>query len=369
MIPFLDLAAQHRALAPEIEAAVREIFATTAFVQGERVRAFEQAFAEHCGVDHGVAVASGTHALELALRALGAGPGDEVVTTPSTFFATAEAILAVGATPRFADVDPETLQLDPRAAEAAVGPRTVGLLPVHLFGTPADLDGLRALAERRGLWLVEDACQAHGARWRGARAGSVGNAGCFSFYPGKNLGTCGEGGMIVTRDADLAAHARLLRDHGSIAKYEHVAVGTNGRMSELEAAVLSIKLPHLDGWNESRRRIAAWYREALADLPLTVPAVTPGAESVHHLFPILAQDRDRLRAALDERGIGTGLHYPRPLHLQPALTALDHAPGDFPHAERAARHLLSLPMFPELAREQVDAVAGALRAATSAAVA
>ncbi len=360
MIPFADVRSSFDAVQPALAAAVAEILATGQVVQGARVRRFEEAFAAYCGARFAVAVASGTDALELTLRALDVRPGDEVITTPLTFFATAEALLAVGARPVFVDVDPDTLQLDPARVEAALTPRTVGLLPVHLHGAPVDAGPLVQLALDRGLWLVEDAAQAHGARLDGVRVGSLGVAGCFSFYPGKNLGTCGEGGAVVTREPALAERLRRLRDHGSVEKYHHVEAGKNARMSEIEAAALELKLPLLDGWNAQRRAVAARYDEGLADLPLERPRCVAGAEPVWHLYVVRTPERDALRAFLGERGVQTGLHYPLPLHLQPALANAVPAGASFPHAERAAASVLSLPMFPGMTAAQVEAVCDAV---------
>lgn len=360
-VPFLDVAAPFRALREEVDASLAEIFQSGRFAQGARVEQFEQEFAAYCGTEHAIAVASGTDALTLSLRAHGLQHGDEVITTAFSFVATAEAIVLAGGTPVFVDVDPRTLQIDPAAVESACGDRTVGILPVHLFGQLADMDALRACAEPRGLWLLEDACQAHGARLDGRRAGSLGLAGCFSFYPGKNLGTCGEGGMIVTDNDSLAHEARLLRDHGAVAKYEHVRLGSNARMSEIEAAILSIKLPHLDAWNTERRSLAAAYHAGLAGMPLELPAQTPGSEPVHHLFCVRTSHRDALRAHLAAAGIQTGIHYPHPLHVLEAVGGSESARGRLPVAERATASVLSLPMFPELGSERVARVCEAVR--------
>jgi dTDP-4-amino-4,6-dideoxygalactose transaminase len=360
-VPFLDVAAPYRGpLGPAVRAAVDEIFRTGRFAQGARVAELEAAFAAHCGTRHAIAVASGTDALALALRSLRLEPGDEVVTTAMSFVATAEAIVLAGGRPVFVDVDERTLQIDPEAVAAACTERTVGILPVHLYGGTADLDAIERVARERGLWVLEDAAQAHGARFAGRRAGSFGVAGCFSFYPGKNLGTCGEGGMVVTDDDALARDVRLFRDHGAERKYEHLRLGTNARMSELEAAVLALKLPYLDGWNAERRALAERYAEGLRGLPIELTATTDGAESVHHLFVVRTPDREGLRARLAERGIQTGIHYPHPLHVLPAVGGSEAARGSLPHAERAAEQVLSLPMFPELGPERVERVCAAI---------
>lgn len=362
MIPFVDVSQSFARIADELEPALREIFASGAFVQGRWVQRFEEDFAHAVETRHAIAVSSGTEALRLSLAALGLQPGDEVITTPFTFFATTEAILALGAQPRFVDVDPRTLQLDSSLVESALTERSVGILPVHLYGSPAELAPLVALAEERGLWLVEDACQAHGARLAGRPLGSVGNTGCFSFYPGKNLGGCGEGGMIVTQDDELAEQVRLLRDHGASRKYEHLVVGTNARMSELCAASLALKLPYLDTDNVRRREIAARYARGLAGLPLEPVTTTDEALPVHHLYVVRTTQRDALREFLGSLDIQTGLHYPIPLHRQPALEASAAAAGEHPNAERAADSVLSLPMFPQLTNEQVDAVCRGVQA-------
>ncbi len=355
-IPFADVRASYAAIGTEVQAELADIFATGQFVQGRRVARLEEAFAEYTQSRFAVAVASGTDALEISLRGLRVAPGDEVITTPLTFFATAEALCAVGATPVFVDVDPRTLQLDVDAVAAAVTERTVGVVPVHLYGAPVPMESLVELALEHELWILEDAAQAHGARYLDRPVGSMGTAGCFSFYPGKNLGTCGEGGMIVTQERALAERLRMLRDHGSFEKYHHRLVGKNARMSEIEACVLGLKLPHLEGWNEARRRVAGWYAEGLAGLPLELPTVVSGGLAVHHLYVVRTPERDALRAYLGEHDVQTGLHYPVPLHRQEALRGVVPAGASFPHAERAAASVLSLPMFPELEREQVAEV-------------
>ncbi len=360
-VPFLDVAAPYRELADEVQAALLDIFRSGRFAQGERVAALEAAFARFCGTQHGVAVASGTDSLAISLQALRLQPGDEVITTAMTFVATAEAIVLAGGKPVFVDVDEQTLQLDATALDEACTDRTVGILPVHLYGGTADMQAIQEFAEARGLWVLEDACQAHGARFQGQRAGSFGVAGCFSFYPGKNLGTCGEGGMIVTDDDALARAARLFRDHGAEQKYEHVSLGTNARMSEIEAAILNIKLPHLDGWNAQRRELAEIYRRELSGLPLELVEEAPGAESVHHLFVVRTPHREALREHLAARRIQSGIHYPHPLHVLPAVGGAESARGTLPTAELATARCLSLPMFPELGEGRVKLVCAAIR--------
>ena len=362
-IPFLDLIAQHRALEDELVAAFRHALHTAGFVGGPEVAAFEVELAAFAGSPGAVAVSSGTDALRFAYLALGVRPGDEVITVPNTFIATTEALTQAGATIRFVDVTDGLLTMDPDAAAAAVGPRTVGIVPVHLYGQPADMDPLLALARARGLWVVEDAAQAHGATYRERPAGSLGSLGAFSFYPGKNLGACGEGGAVVGADASHLETVRRLREHGQISKYYHETEGYNGRMDAIQAAFLRVKLRHLPQWNANRRRAAAWYREALADITeIRLPVEATYAAHVWHLYVIRAERREALQRHLSVLGIGTGLHYPLPLHLQHAYGHLGLGRGAFPVSERAADEVLSLPMYPELTQEQVGQVADAIRA-------
>lgn len=361
-VPFLDLIAPHRALAEELVAAFRNALGTATFVGGNEVAAFEREFAAFVGCPEAVAVNSGTDALRFAYQALGVRPGDEVITVPNTFIATTEALTQAGATIRFADVRPDTLTIDPGAVVAAVSPRTVGIVPVHLYGQMADMDPLLDLAARRGLWIVEDAAQAHGASDRGRSAGTLGAFGAFSFYPGKNLGACGEAGAVSGRSAAQLEPIRRLRDHGQSRKYVHEMEGYNGRMDAIQAAFLRIKLGHLPGWNAARRRAADQYRAALAGLAeVRLPVERPGAVHVYHLFVIQAERRDALQQYLTGRGIGTGLHYPVPLHLQTAYAGLGLGMGAFPVTEAAAKDMLSLPMFPELTADQIAIVADAIR--------
>lgn len=360
-IPLVDLKAQYAALRPDIDAAIARVIANTSFIMGSEVAAFEEAFAGWCQARHAVGVSSGTAAIELALRALGVGPGDQVITTPFTFIATAEAISAVGATPVFADIDPVTYNLDPAAVEAAITPATRALLPVHLYGQPADMPALAAIAQRRGLALIEDAAQAHGAQIGGRRVGSLGHAACFSFYPGKNLGAYGDGGAVTTDDEALAAKLRKLRDHGRVSKYVHDELGYGHRLDALQAAILGAKLPHLDAANTARRRLAARYQELLAGADLVLPAVPTGVEPVWHLYVVRSPRRDELVASLKAQGIEAGIHYPLPLHLQPAYRHLGLGPGSFPVAEAASQQVLSLPLFPEMTDQQQERVAGALQ--------
>ena len=362
-IPLVDLVAQHGPLEEELVGALRHVLQTGAFVGGSEVTAFESEFAAFVGAPGCVGVSSGTDALRFAYLALGVRPGDEVITVPHTFIATTEALSQAGATIRFVDVDEATLTLDPAALAAALTPRTVGVVPVHLYGQPADMDRISAVAAGRGLWVVEDAAQAHGAAYKGRSCGTLGDVAAFSFYPGKNLGACGEAGAVVGKDAGLLDVVRRLRDHGQARKYYHDLEGYNGRLDAIQAAFLRIKLRHLSRWTEGRRRVAALYRAALADVggDLVLPVEAPYATHVYHLFVVRAARRDALQAHLAARGIATGLHYPVPLHLQPAYRHLHLGRGAFPVAERAAETILSLPMYPELTESQVARVADAIR--------
>jgi dTDP-4-amino-4,6-dideoxygalactose transaminase len=338
---------------------VAGVLASGSFVLGPNVSAFEREVADHLGVSHAVGVACGTDALHLALRAVGVGVGDEVITTPFTFVATGEAIRYTGATPVFADIDPGTFTLDPRAVERAIGPRTRAVLPVHLYGHPADLDALRALCDAHGLRLIEDAAQAFGASLGGRRVGGIGDLGCFSFYPSKNLGAFGDGGMVVTNDGALAERVRLLRQHGHVGGYRHVEIGFNSRLDELQAAVLRVKRTRIDTWNERRNRIAISYHERLSSLPVSLPSVAPGADHVWHQYTIRTSRRDALRDALREQGVASVVYYPIPLHRQPAF--VEQGDVSLPEAEHAAAEVLSLPMHPHLTDADVDRVCDAVR--------
>ena len=362
MIPLVDLKAQYVAIQPEIDAALQRVLSSTAFILGREVEEFEAAFAAYCGARHAVGVASGTSAIHLALLGCGVGPGDEVITTPHTFIATAEAISHAGARPVFVDIDPVTFNLDPARIEAAITARTKAIMPVHLYGNPADMDPLLAIARRRGLHVIEDAAQAHGARYKNRRVGTLGTAACFSFYPGKNLGAYGDGGMLVTDDPAVAARVRMLRDHGRREKYEHEIIGYGERLDALHAAVLQVKLRHLDAWNDKRRWAAQRYRELLRGAAVTLPATSADAEPVYHLFVLRVAERDRVLQLLKAAGVGGGVHYPIPLHLQPAYAHLGYKPQSFPHTECAAREVLSLPIYPEITDSQLTQVATALRA-------
>jgi dTDP-4-amino-4,6-dideoxygalactose transaminase len=357
-IPRIDLAAQRESFGGELEAAIERVISSGNFILGPEVEAFEEEFAAYCGAAHCVATGSGTDAIQLALSARGVGPGDEVVTVSHTAVPTAFAVALCGATPVFVDIDPETHTIDPVGAAGAIGPATRALLPVHLYGQCADMDPLRALADAHGLVLVEDACQAHGATYRGRRAGTLGDAGCFSFYPTKNLGAYGDGGAVVTDDAELAARLRQLRTHGLAGGYVHHGPAGNSRLDELQAAVLRVKLPHLDGWNTARRRLAGAYADRLLDLPVTVPTAADWGEHVFHLYVIRTPRRDELLRHLTESGVAAAVHYPVPAHRQPPYAG---APADLPVTEAYADQLLTLPLYPELREDQVARVADLVR--------
>jgi dTDP-4-amino-4,6-dideoxygalactose transaminase len=373
-VPLVDLKAEYRSIRGEIDDAIAAVIESAAFVRGPFARRFEEEWARFCGASHAVGCANGTVAIELALRALGVGPGDEVITTPLTFIATVEAIVHAGAAPRLADVDHETGNLLPAAVEAAITPRTRAVVPVALYGQPADMDEFRRITDRHRLALVEDAAQAQGAAWGGRRTGSDGTAHAvtFSFYPGKNLGAYGDAGAITTADAVLADGMARLADHGRETKYTHDSVGQNARLDGLQGAVLSAKLRHLEEWNAARRGLARRYDALLADAEargqLRRVREAPAANAVFHLYVIRVPDgrRDAVLERLRADGIEAGVHYPVPLHLQPALARLGHARGAFPEAERAAGEVLSLPMFPLMSDEQQDRVVQALHAALNA---
>jgi dTDP-4-amino-4,6-dideoxygalactose transaminase len=360
-VPFLDLAAHHAVIRPEIDAAIAAVIDRNAFAGGPFVAQFEQRFAAYCGADHAVGVGSGTDALWLVLLALGIGQGDEVITVPSTFMATAEAITYAGATPVFVDIDEATYNLDPALLERAITPKTRAILPVHLFGYPAEMDPILEIAGRHDLLVIEDACQAHGADYKGRRTGSLGTAGCFSFYPGKNLGAFGEAGAITTNNPALADRLRMFRDHGQARKYHHDVVGWNARMDGIQAAVLDVKLNHLDHANDLRREHAAQYCERLNNLSdVILPFEAEYSRHVYHVFALRVPNRDRVLCELVKRGVQCGIHYPVPVHLQTAYRHLGFGPESFPVAERCADEFLSLPMFPELTEAQINTVADAL---------
>ncbi|MGO4706489.1 DegT/DnrJ/EryC1/StrS family aminotransferase [Microvirga sp. 2MCAF38] len=359
MIPFLDLKAQYRAIQDPLERAVLDALRSCDYVLGDPVRQFEAAFATFCGAQEAIALNSGTSALHLALLAAGIGPGDEVVTVPMTFVATVAAILYAGATPVLVDVDPDTFTMDPKAFEAAITPRTRAVMPVHLHGRLADMKTICEIARRHDILVIEDAAQAHGAELDGRKAGTFGAMGCFSFYPGKNLGACGEGGAIVTDDPDLAATLRCLRDWGQEGKYNHVRHGFNYRMDTLQAAALDVKLRFLPAWTEARQRVATLYDGLLAQTTVRAPQPA-GLDHVYHVYAVCVERRDQVRAELAEAGIATGIHYPRPVHLQPAYSALVSGPPRFPVSEWLAEHFVSLPIFPEMTERQADFVVDGL---------
>jgi dTDP-4-amino-4,6-dideoxygalactose transaminase len=362
-ISFVDLKAQHEALKDEVTEAIRGILDSAQFIGGEAVASFERDFAAYCQARYARSVANGTDALHLALRALGIGHGDEVITTAHTFIATAAAIVATGARPVFVDIDPETYTIDPGLIERALTSRTKAIVPVHLFGQPADMDPINEIARRRALYVVEDAAQAHGAEYQGVRTGALGDVACFSFYPAKNLGAFGDGGAVTTNSAAIAERIERLRDHGRTTHYIHAEVGFNSRLDAIQAAVLQIKLRRLDEWNANRRRAAEWYAAELAQSEIKTPVVRTGSTHVYHLYVIATNERDAMRNKLDEAGVATGIHYPLPLHLQPAFAHLGYKPGDLPRCEALAARSLSLPMFPELARDQVRYIAAIAREA------
>ena len=359
-VPQFDLKRQYASLKQEIQAALDRVCENAAFILGQEVEKFEQEFAAYQEVKHCVAVNSGTSALHLALLAAGVGPDDEVITTSNAFIGTAEAISYTAARPVFVDIDPATANLDAGRIEQALTPRTKALLPVHLYGRPAELEPMLELASRKGLAVIEDACQAHGARYQGRRVGSLGLAGAFSFYPSKNLAAYGEAGALVTNDDRVAALARSLRTHGESRHYLHQRIGFNYRMEGLQAAVLSVKLKRLPEWTRRRQEIAELYRRRLAGVPLELLADPPGSECVYHQFAVYLDDRDRVRAALEARGIETAIHYPRPIHLQTAYAALGGPQQSLPHSERACERVLCLPLFPELTDAEAEYVADTL---------
>jgi dTDP-4-amino-4,6-dideoxygalactose transaminase len=359
-VPYLDLRAQYRPLRSEVLSAFEEICESTSFAQGRAASEFEGKFAAYCGVDHCVTLNSGTSALHLALRCLDVGPRDEVVTVSMTFIATAWAISYVGATPVFVDINPVRRTLDPDRLEAAITSRTKAIIPVHLYGMPAEMDRIMAIAERHGLPVIEDAAQAHGAKYRGKRVGQFGQIACFSFYPSKNLGAYGEGGALITNDASIAQRARSLRDHAQSQKYLHDEIGYNYRMDSFQGAVLAIKLKHLDEWNKARIDCARQYTELLKASSYRLPADISDSECVWHCYVIETPERDRVRAALEDVGIQSAVHYPVPIHLQKAYAYLNYRTGDLPVTEALCERCLSLPIYPELSKENISRVASVL---------
>jgi len=361
VIPFLDLKAQYATIKPEIDAAIQGVLDSCQFTLGSAVASFEEDFASYCGTRHAIGVNSGTSALHLALLAAGIGAGDEVITVPFTFVATVSAIHYSGARTVLVDIDPQTFNIDPDRIEAAITERTQAIIPVHLYGQPADMDPILEIARRRGVMVIEDACQAHGAEYRGRRVGSMADIGCFSFYPGKNLGAYGEAGMAVTNVDRHARTIRMLRDWGAEQKYRHELKGYNYRMEGIQGAVLRVKLTHLEAWTAARRAHAARYDELFSGSAIATPQASPDVRHVYHIYAIRTRQRQLWQDALTAKGIHTGIHYPVPVHLLPAYADLGYKRGDFPHSERAADEVLSLPMYAELAPQQCVEVVEAIR--------
>lgn len=361
MIPFVDLKAQYLGIKQEVDAAIQGVLDSCQFTLGSEVAAFEQEFAAYCQAKQGIGVNTGTSALHLALLAAGVGPGDEVITVPFTFVATVSAIDYTGAKAVFVDIDPQSFTMNAAQLEAAITAKTKAIIPVHLYGQCADMDPILEIARRRGLTVIEDACQAHGAEYKGRRAGSMGDMGCFSFYPGKNLGAYGEAGMVTTDNAEFARTIRMLRDWGAEKKYHHVLKGYNFRMEGIQGAVLRVKLRHLEAWTESRRRAAAHYDRLLAGSGIQTPKAMGHNRHVYHIYAVRTSHRQAWQDALLAQGVQSGIHYPTPVHLLPAFADLGYRAGQFPHAERAANEVLSLPMFPELTEAQCDEVARAVK--------
>ena len=367
MIPFGNLQAQYRSIKPEIDQAILGALETSQFILGPEVAAFEREFAAYCGAREGIGVNSGTSALHLALLAAGAGPGDEVITVPFTFVATVAAICYTGAAPVYVDIDPLSYTMDPARLEAAITPRTKAILPVHLYGHSADMDPILEIARRRGIPVIEDAAQAHGARYKGRPVGSFGGMACYSFYPGKNLGAYGEGGMVVTSNPEFAGFIRKMRDWGQSRRYYHDLRGFNYRLEGIQGAILRVKLRHLEAWTEARRANAAIYGQALAGLGVGLPREMPHSRHVYHVYAVRVPHRDAVVEAMTAAGVQTGVHYPIPVHLQDAYRDERYPEGSFPVSETVAREVLSLPMFPELTRAQIEEVAAAMQRALAAA--
>lgn len=365
MIPFVDLKAQYQSIKEEINDAVLRILASTQFALGPEVAAFEKEYADYCESSHCIAVNSGTSALHLALLAAGVKPGDEVITVPFTFVATAAAILYAGAKPVFVDIQPQSYTMDPAKIEKAISPKTKAIVPVHLYGQPADMGPILEIARVHSLVIIEDAAQAHGATYKGKRVGSIGDLACFSFYPGKNLGAYGEGGAVTTHNPEYARVIQMLRDWGQGKKYFHTLKGFNYRMDGIQGAVLRVKLRHLEKWTEARRSSATLYDQLLDGSGVIPPRAMPYARHVYHIYAVRHPQRDQLIPLLQAKGVSTGIHYPIPVHLQEAYADLGYRAGDFPQTERVAQEVLSLPMFAELNRDQIRAVAGALREAVA----
>jgi dTDP-4-amino-4,6-dideoxygalactose transaminase len=364
-VPYLDLKAQYQSIKPEIDAALARVLESCQFVLGPEVAAFEQEFAAYCGTAECIALNSGTSALHLALQAAGIGPGDEVITVPFTFVASVAAVVYTGARPVLVDIDPRSFNMDPPAVEAAITPRTKAILPVHLYGQPADMAPIMEIAKRHGLVVIEDAAQAHGAKYKGRPVGSIGDMACFSFYPGKNLGAYGEGGAVTTSNPDYARTIRMLRDWGQDRKYHHLLHGYNYRMEGFQGAILRVKLRHLERWTEARRSVVEQYNNLLADSGVETPTEMPWARHVYHVYTLRADERDGLQTALQAEGIQTGIHYPVPVHLQPAYADLGYGRGAFPRSEKAAEQVLSLPLYPELSSQAIAEVAAAVKKAVA----
>jgi len=360
VIPFVDLKSQYASIKPEVNAAIQGILDSCAFTLGSEVVEFEKEFAAYSGAKFGIGVNSGTSALHLALLAANIGPGDEVITVPHTFVATVSAIVYAGATPKFVDIDPRTFTMDPAQLEAAITPKTRAIIPVHLYGQCADMDPIVAIARKHGLVVIEDACQAHGAEYHGRRAGSLGDMACFSFYPGKNLGAYGEGGMVTTDNPDYTRTIRMLRDWGAEKKYMHVLKGYNYRLEGIQGAVLRVKLRHLEAWTKGRQAAAARYDAGLKAAGVQTPAVASWARHVYHIYAVRTPNRQQWMDTLQAQGIATGIHYPTPVHLLPAFADLGYKAGQFPHSEKAAAEVMSLPMFAELTQAQTDEVCRAV---------
>jgi dTDP-4-amino-4,6-dideoxygalactose transaminase len=360
MIPFVDLKSQYNSIKDEINTAVLSVLDSTQFILGDEVVAFEQEFATYCSAEHGVALNTGTSALHLALLAAGIGAGDEVITVPFTFVATVSAIAYTGATPVFVDIDPVSYTMDVNQIEKAITAKTKAIMPVHLYGQPADMDPIMEIANRHGLKVIEDAAQAHRSEYKGRRVGSIGDIGCFSFYPGKNLGAYGEGGMAVTNNPEYAQKMRMLRDWGQDGRYNHVMKGYNYRMDGIQGAILRVKLRYLDQWTDARRTHAAQYDALLADSGIKTPVAMPYGHHVYHVYVLRVSQREALQQKLNEQGIQTGIHYPIPVHLQKAFADLGHHKGDFPESELVAAEVLSLPMYPELSEAQINVIATAV---------
>jgi dTDP-4-amino-4,6-dideoxygalactose transaminase len=360
-VNFVDLKAQYQSIKPEIDSAIQDVISNTAFILGKAVADFEEKFAKYCQVKYSLGINSGTSALIMAMQALGIGKGDEIITTPNTFIATAEAISCVGATPVFVDMEEKSYNMDPGKLEKAITKNTKAIIPVHLYGQPADMDPILDIAKKKGVAVIEDACQAHGAEYKGKRTGSLGTVGCFSFYPGKNLGAYGEGGGVTTDDEELARKVKVLRDHGSPKKFYHEYIGNNCRLEGIQGAVLAVKLKYLDQWNDGRRKNAELYKKYLEGTDVKLPQEISYAKHVYHVFCIKVKDREKLIEFLSKKEIFTNIHYPIPIHLQKAYSFLGYKKGDFPVVESSMDEILSLPMFAELTEEQIKYTADCIK--------